>query len=113
MEGKRTVKEQELHSEDNVGRVGPGSSVRPSCHSTPWTLNCAKHYSNTVIWTKNIGLSFLLPFFVNTVATFFNLAAHQNGRLPLSKCACAELLAVLCSRGYLGFSAVTRRLIKP
>lgn len=54
-----------------VGRVGLGTNVRPSCHSTPWTLDCAKLCSNAVIWTKNIGLSFLFPFFVNTVATFF------------------------------------------
>lgn len=72
-------KSQEVHSEDSVGRVGLGTNVRPSCHSTPWTLNCAKHCSNAVIWTKNIGLSFLLPFFfVNTVATFFLILWHTR-----------------------------------
>lgn len=52
-----------LRGQCGEGRVGLGTSVHPSCHSTPRTLDCAKHCSNTVIWTKNIGLSFLLPFF--------------------------------------------------
>lgn len=56
-------KVQDVHGKDNVGRVGLGTRVHPSCHSPPRTLNCAKHCSNTVIWTKNNGLSFLLPFF--------------------------------------------------
>lgn len=91
-----TQKVQEVHGEDNVGRVGLGTSLCPSCHSTPWTLNCAKHCSNAVIWTKNIGLSFLLSFFCKYCGhIFFDFVAHQNGRLPLSKCACAEPLADL------------------
>lgn len=42
-------KVQEVHGKDNVGRVGLGTTVNPSCHSTPRTLDFAKHCSNTVI----------------------------------------------------------------
>jgi len=45
------------------GGWGLAPGIHPSCHSDPRTLHCAKHCSNTVIWTKNIGLSFLLPLF--------------------------------------------------
>lgn len=45
------------------GGVGLGTRICPSCHSTPRTLECAKHCFNAVIWTKNIGRSFLCPFF--------------------------------------------------
>lgn len=67
-EGKRRAEVlqmgmEDVHRKDNVGRVGLGTSIHPSCHSTPRTLDSAKYCSNTVIWTKNIGLSFLLPFF--------------------------------------------------
>ena len=50
------------HRRDNVGRVGLGTGIHQSCHSDPRTLHCAKHCSNTVIWTKNIGLSFSFLF---------------------------------------------------
>ncbi|KAG7238563.1 hypothetical protein INR49_030836, partial [Caranx melampygus] len=43
----RHKKVQEVHREDNVRRVGLGTSVHPPCHSTPRTLDCAKHCSNT------------------------------------------------------------------
>ena len=42
-------KGQEVHGKDNVGRAGLGTGVHPSCHSTPRTLDFAKHCSNAVI----------------------------------------------------------------
>lgn len=54
---------REVLREDNEWRAELGTNHHASGHSAPRTLECAKRRSNAVIWTKNIGHSFLRHFF--------------------------------------------------
>lgn len=78
----------EAHRGDNVGRVGLGTNVLPPL---PGHLT----FQSTVIWTKNIGLSFLLPF-SEYCGYFLQSCGSPEWSFALIKAPCAGPLPCLC-----------------